>query len=633
MHRSKSMCGIAGIISKNGGTDHELLSKMCNRLALRGPDAEGYYVNQNIGLGHRRLSIIDLQTGDQPMRSADGSIVVVFNGEIYNFRQLREELILKDLEFHSTSDTEVLINGYLAYGIDEILCRMEGMFAFALHDTMHEKLFIARDKFGEKPLYYSENERAFWFASELKALPHEILESSLDPSGLNYFLTLTYIPAPYTIYKNVKKLEAGHYLVFDKEHFGDQVVYFDLAGFVKNLAPLNDFNEAKKLVHDSVNASVIERMVSDVPLGSFLSGGIDSSIVTALMARSSTEPINTFNIGFKEKSYDESHRAALMADAVKSNHSVQYLDYKDIVGLVDEIILHYDEPFGDSSSIPSYFVAKLASEKVKVVLTGDCADELFGGYEKYLGSYYAEKLNRLSLPVRSLLEKIIFKLPHNRFTNVILRKAKKVISNSGLSDFDLHYNMMSLGFNDHERSELLMPEWSYDIKPEIEAIYKSAPGKHPLERSQFTDIKLVLEGDMFVKTDRICMKNSLESRAPFIDTRIIETVFRIPPEFKIKGKNKKYILKEAFKDVLPRRTLRYRKKGFGVPIDYWFKNELKPELDRLLDKEFIEKQGIFKYHVIKQLLTEHLSGKENHKSKLWNLYVFQKWYLNIYSRV
>lgn len=627
------MCGIAGIITKNGEPDHEVLREMCNRLALRGPDAEGYYVNQNIGFGHRRLSIIDLQTGDQPMCSTDGSIVAIFNGEIYNFRDLREELILKGMEFHTTSDTEVLMNGYLSYGIDEILTRMEGMFAFALHDKTTQKLYIARDKFGEKPLYYSKNDKSFWFASELKAFPHEVLNSGLDPSGLNYFLTLTYIPAPYTIYKNVKKLEAGHYLVFSEEHFGTNVVYFDLAGFVKNLTPLNDFNEAKKIVYDSVSESVIKRMAADVPLGSFLSGGVDSSIVTALMAKSSTEPINTFNIGFKEKSYDESHRAALVANVVKSNHSVQYLDYKDVVGLVDDIILHYDEPFGDSSAIPSYFVAKLASEKVKVVLTGDCADELFGGYEKYLSSYYVEKLNRLPIAVKSLLGKAIFKLPHNRFTNVFLRKAKKVISNAGLNDFDLHYTMMSLGFKDSERTALLKPAWNYNIKPEIEAIYNSAPGKHPLERSQYTDIKLVLEGDMFVKTDRICMKNSLESRAPFIDTGIIEAVFRIPPEFKIKGKNKKYILKEAFRDELPRRTLQYRKKGFGVPIDYWFKNELKPELYRLLDKEYIEKQGIFNYHVIKQLLTEHFSGKENHKSKLWNLYVFQKWYLNNYSRV
>lgn len=621
------MCGIAGIISKKGEPDRELLSKMCEKLTLRGPDAGGLFINKSIGLGHRRLSIIDLQTGDQPMASVDGSIVVVFNGEIYNFRQLKEELVSKGFKFQTSSDTEVLINGYLAYGIEKILNRLEGMFAFALYDKRNESLFLARDKFGEKPLYYSETEKDFWFASELKAFPPEVRGRDIDAVGLNYFLTLTYIPAPYTIYRNVKKLPAGSYLVFDNNHFGQLVTYFSFADFVRNLEPLNDFEEAKKCLRNLLFQSVNDRMVSDVPLGVFLSGGIDSSIITAVMARCRKDPINTFTIGFREKSYDESHRAALVAKKVGSNHTVQYIDFREVVNLIDEIILHYDEPYGDSSAIPAYFVAKLAAEKVKVVLTGDSADELFGGYEKYLGSYYAVRFNRLPGILKSLIKYIILNLPHNRITNVILRKAKKVISNAELSDFDLHYSLMSLGFNDHERKRLLKPGWYYDIKPEVKKIYNEAPLLHPLEKSQFTDVKLVLEGDMFVKTDRICMKNSLESRAPFIDTNIIEMAFRIPPEFKINGKNKKYILKETFRDLLPGQTLKYRKKGFGIPIDYWFKNELRSDLEQLLNHEEIEKQGIFNYSVIRDLIEEHLTGKENHKSKLWNLYVLQKWYL------
>lgn len=621
------MCGIIGVIKKNSSPTKDELIEMCNKLKLRGPDSEGFFIYNNIGFGHRRLSIIDLHTGNQPMYSNDGRAIIVFNGEIYNFKIIREELISKGYVFNTCSDTEVLINGYLAYGIEGILNRIEGMFAFALYDKKNNKLFIARDKFGEKPLYYCETNDAFWFASELKAFPKEILGAVIDPVALNYFLTLTYIPAPYTIYKNVKKLKAGHYLVFDKDYFGKDKIYFDLALFVKNIEPLNDFKEAKRLICNLVSQSVKERMVSDVPLGVFLSGGIDSSIITALMAKNSKEPINTFTIGFNEKSYDESYRAELVAKKIGSNHTVHFLDFNDIVDIVDEIILHYDEPYGDSSALPSYFVAKLAAEKVKVVLTGDCADELFGGYEKYLGGFYAAKFNQLPGLVRLLAKKIIMNMPHNRLTNVFLRKAKKVIDNAGLSDFDLHYSLMSLGFHDNERKKLLRPEWYCDIKPEIESIYNQAPCKNPLEKSQFTDIKIVLEGDMFVKTDRVCMKNSLESRAPFIDTRIVETVFRIPPDFKIKGRNKKYILKETFKDLLPGETLRFRKKGFGIPIDYWFKNELKPELEKLLDKNFIDKQGIFSYSLINQLLKEHQSGMENHKSKLWNLFVFQKWYL------
>ncbi|HSV87902.1 MAG TPA: asparagine synthase (glutamine-hydrolyzing) [Bacteroidales bacterium] len=626
------MCGIAGIITQNEAADQQQLRKMCSRLMLRGPDGGGCFYHRNIALGHRRLSIIDLQTGDQPMHSVDGSVVVVFNGEIYNFAQLRHELLAKGLRFRTNSDTEVLINGYLAYGIDEILHRMEGMFAFALYDKKNEKLFIARDKFGEKPLYYSENSDAFWFASELKAFPPEVPGSVIDPVGLNYFFALTYIPAPYTIYKSVKKLEAGHYLAFENGGMSKPIPYFDLAVFAGNLPPVNDFEEAKKLVRDLLSRSVADRMISDVPLGAFLSGGIDSSIVVALMAKTAKSPINTFTIGFREKSYDESQRAALMAAKAGANHMVQYLDYKDVVDCVDEIILHYDEPFGDSSAIPSFFVAKLAAEQVKVVLTGDCADELFGGYEKYLASYYAAKFNRLPKPVKTIATKIIYNLPHNRLTNVFLRKAKKVINNADLSNFDLHYSMMALGFSDIERRSLLKNHWHFDVKPEIEKIYNAAPGTHPLEKSQFTDMKLVLEGDMFVKIDRGCMKNSLESRAPFMDTRIVETVFRIPPEFKIKGKNKKFILKEAFRDLLPNQTIGFRKKGFGVPIDYWLKNELRQELERLLSKDLIEKQGLFSYPYIEQLLLEHRTGRENHKSKLWNLYVFQKWYQNRFMK-
>jgi asparagine synthase (glutamine-hydrolysing) len=621
------MCGITGIIKYSGIIEKSEVKTMCDRLSLRGPDAEGFFINKNIGLGHRRLSIIDLETGDQPMFSADKSVVVVFNGEIYNFRELRNELEAKGYTFATTSDTEVLINGYLAFGLETILNRLEGMFAFALYDTKLEKLFVARDKFGEKPLYYSNNEESFTFASELKAFNPKLNTHEIDIKALNYFLTLTYIPAPYTIYKDIHKLKAGCYLTIDNQGVLSTNMYFELSSQISRLQPISNFVDAKKRVEETVTKSISSRMVSDVPLGAFLSGGIDSSIVAVIMSKLSEKPINTFTIGFHEKAYDESKRAELIAKHINSNHTVHFLDYKDVVNMVDEIILHYDEPFGDSSALPSYYVAKLAREKVKVVLTGDCADELFGGYEKYLGRYYADKFKKLPALLQTLVKKAVFNLPHNRLTNVILRKVKKVISNAEMSDFDLHYNLMSLGYNDKERSGLLNSMWYAEIKHEIEKIYNSYPGKTSLEKSQHADIKIVLEGDMFVKTDRVCMKNSLESRAPFIDSNIIDTVFRIPSDFKIKGRNKKYILKETFRHLLPAETLSYRKKGFGVPVDYWFKNELKGELEALIDRELIEKQGIFNYSNVKRLFDEHQSGKENHKSKLWNLYVFQKWYL------
>jgi len=620
------MCGIAGILNKNSVVDTNILREMCDRLTLRGPDAEGFYVDRKLGLCHRRLSVIDLETGDQPMFSPDGSVVIVFNGEIYNFKQLRDELSILGFVFNTQSDTEVLINGYLAYGLDSILKRIEGMFSFGLYDKKQQKLIIGRDKFGEKPLYYIINDNEIKFASEIKAFNPRLDTFHIDNIALNYFLALTYIPAPYTIYKEIKKLEAGHYLIIDNEFNIRHSRYFSLEHDIVKHPGFSSFNKAKEYIRKSVVESVKHRMVSDVPIGVFLSGGIDSSIIATVMSKLSDQPVNTFTIGFKEKTYDESHRAQRVAEAINSNHTVKYLDYKDVVSMIDDVILSYDEPFGDSSAIPSYFVAKLASEKVKVVLTGDCGDELFGGYEKYLIHYYAHKYNSLPKLLRDLIRVLVSVVPHNRLTNGALRKIKKVLVNSASSEFDMHYNLMSLGFTDSERGKLLDPKWYYNIKPEIEQIYQSSSFNTILEKSQYTDIRIVLEGDMFVKTDRISMKNSLETRAPFIDTNILNAVFNIPANFKIKGGNKKYILKEAFREYLPARTLKYGKKGFGVPVGYWFRSELKDQLEELLDPELIRKQGIFNYSVIKRLCDEHQLGKED-KSKLWNLFVFQKWYL------
>lgn len=622
------MCGIVGIVNYKNGSDFATLKAMCGKLASRGPDDEGYFQSGLIGLGHRRLSIIDITNGHQPMKSADKSVVIVYNGEIYNFQELRSELQAYGYRFTTNSDTEVLINGYLAWGIEKILNKVEGMFAFALYDILKNEFFLARDKFGEKPVYYSYTPDEFIFASELKAFEPNLNKYSLDKKALNYFLTLTYIPAPYSIYQEIKKLEAGHYIIIKGNNPPHKVKYWDFKKFLEQIEPITNFTEAKRKVRDLVTQSVKERMISDVPLGAFLSGGIDSSIVSSLLSHLSAEPVNTFTIGFKEKTYDESKRAKLLAQSINSNHNLQILDYKDIVKHVEEIIQHFDEPFGDSSALPSFFVAKLAAKSVRVVLTGDCSDEVFGGYEKYLGSFYSNKLNQLPLPARSALKWVVGHIPHNRITNVWLRKFKKVIDSAGMESFDLHYHLMSLGFKDEERRDLLINENYTDIKKEVAEIYHQFDGLSPLAQSQATDIKIVLEGDMFVKVDRVCMKNSIESRSPFIDSKVLALAMSLPDEFKIKGRNTKYILKEAFSDILPKKTLNFRKKGFGVPLEYWFKNELKSDLEGLINFEFIKKQGIFNYAYVKRLFDEHQSGKDNHKSKLWNLYVFQKWYKN-----
>lgn len=622
------MCGIVGIVKNQEQVSKNELKSICDKLISRGPDAEGYFIEKGIGFGHRRLSVIDLETGSQPMTSTDGNIVIVFNGEIYNFLEIKKDLIKEGFTFCTTSDTEVLIIAYQSYGLHGLLQKIEGMYAFALFDKSKDLLYIVRDKFGEKPLYYYAQEDQFVFTSELKGIEDLLQTKSIDHDALNLFLSLTYIPAPFTIYKGVKKLEAGHYITLQPNGNFSIHKYYDLLERIKNVAPLTDLKKAKKQVKDLLYRSVKQRMVADVPIGAFLSGGIDSSIITAIMAELSDNPINTFSIGFIEKDYDESNRSKLIADKVQSNHTVHFLDYKDVVNIVDDVILNYDEPFGDSSAIPSYYVAKLAREKVTVVLTGDCADELFGGYEKYLGLWYAEKFKKLPKSLFSLFKFLINNLPHNKINNSILRRAKKVLNNANLSGFDLHYNLMCLGFNDTERSSLLTHENYKEIKYHIKRHYKSFKSVNDLDKGFYTDLKIVLEGDMLPKIDRVCMKNSLEARVPFLDSSLVEAVYNMPTEYKIQGNKKKYILKETFKYLLPKETIKYRKKGFGVPIDYWFQNQLKTELEKLLKQSFIEEQGIFKYSEIEKLVNEHMSGKENHKGKLWNLFVFQKWYIN-----
>jgi asparagine synthase (glutamine-hydrolysing) len=622
------MCGIAGIINKHQKNVKAELTFMTDRLSSRGPDDQGFFMDSNVNLGHRRLSIIDLSSGHQPMFSEDESVVIVFNGEIYNYRSLRDELIRSGHSFRTESDTEVIIKGYEVYGIRGIIERLEGMFAFALFDRKSKTVFIVRDRFGEKPLYYLHNENGFYFASELKALIPFLQDSVIDKEALNLYLTLTYIPAPFTIYKNIKKLPAGSFLKIEPGDVSINIEeYYSLKTVIQLGKGYDSYEAAKKDLRDLMFHSVNERMISDVPLGAFLSGGIDSSIVSAIMSRQSCHPINTFSIGFKEKSYDESERAALVAKHINSNHTLHIIDHNDLLKIADDVVDYFDEPFGDSSSLPSFMVAKKAREKVTVVLTGDCADELFGGYEKYLGHYYAKKYKALPSVIRSLLKLIISSIPHSSKTNHFLRKVKKILTNADLNPFDLHYNLMSLGFNDNERGAILRQPFHTEIKPFIKKLYDSIPaGKDLMDKGFYTDVMTVLEGDMLAKVDRMCMANSLEARVPFLDSKIVTASFRMPVNYKIQGTSKKKILKDTFKYLLPKEVFKFSKKGFGVPIALWFRNELKNEIEQALERSRLEEQEIFDANEVQKMLTEHITGKENHASKLWCLYVFQKWY-------
>lgn len=621
------MCGIIGAyINKSNDLNVEKFNIIRDKLSYRGPDTGGTFNHENIFLGHRRLSIIDLDTGNQPMFDAKGETSIVFNGEIYNFLTIKKELKTLGVVFKTNSDTEVILEGYLAWGLEGCLKRLEGMYAFSIWDNQKKKLFVVRDKFGEKPLYYSKDENGFYFASELKAVVPFLDEVKISKKALNLFFGLTYIPEPFSIYDNIFKLEAGYYLEVSENEF-NKVQYFDLLGKINKTSSVIDYSEAKNKLRDMLFESVKCRMVSDVPLGAFLSGGIDSSIISAIMSKVSSNPINTFSIGFREKEYDESERAELVAKHIKSKHHLYYVDHNDLLEVVDKTLTYFDEPFGDSSAIPSMLVSKKAGEKVKVVLTGDCADELFGGYEKYLAKSYSEKYNSFPGPIRKSFESIIKVIPHNNLTNHKLRKIKKVVKSANLTPENRYLNMCSLGFNSDEKYNLLNSDYQENVQGQILKYFNEADGDE-LSKTFYSDIKLVLEGDMLPKVDRTCMINSLEARAPFLDSSIVEFSLNLPHDYKILGTNKKRILKDTFSDLLPKETMSFSKKGFGIPIRIWFQKELKEELLSLLSEDFLISQNIFNITYVNKIVEEHMSNKENHSSKLWQLFVFQKWYKN-----
>lgn len=625
------MCAISGIIDFVNPVNDQELEKINDTMELRGPDDYGVFIDNHVGLGHRRLSIIDVESGHQPMSIENGEYTIVYNGETYNFQEIRDDLKKKGVVFATQSDTEVILWAYKLWGIEGCINHFDGMFAFAIYDKKVQKVYLVRDRFGEKPLYYQYENKKLMFASELKAFQPNAKKFQIDKTALNLFMSLSYIPAPYTIYQGIRKMKAGHYFEIDisKGYYKD-CEYYDVVNEITE--PIADLQGAKNTIQNLLEDSIKKRMVSDVPIGAFLSGGIDSSIVCCLMNKLSDKPINTFSIGYKEKDYDETERANLVVNHIKSNHTQYTLDYKDVLDILDDIILYYDEPYGDSSAIPSYYVAKLAKEKVQVVLTGDCADELFGGYEKYLAEYYVNKYKSYPKVLRGIFEYLIDKCPITPRTNSFLRKAKKVIRNSQESGFDLYYNMMCLGFSDVLRGKLLKEETYTDIKSIYKEMWDAIPSTYSyLQKEQLMDSKGVLEGDMFTKMDRACMHVSLENRAPFIDKRIYHFALNLDDNLKIRDNNKKYLLKEAFKDILPEETLTFRKSGFGVPVDYWFRNELKNELQSLLSKDFIEKQGLFNYDFISKMFDDHVNSRENYKFQLWNLFVFQKWYTKIYQ--
>lgn len=632
------MCGINGFITTNPSKVENLLAEiqqMNDLIIHRGPDDDGMFAEvqktYGLALGMRRLSIIDLSSGKQPIHSANKQLTIVFNGEIYNYQVLRNTLLAKGVHFETQSDTEVILKLYELEG-EESFKKLDGMFAFSIYDKKKNKVFIARDFFGEKPLYYTTYKDRFIWASELKSVIKMVkTKPTISMKGLNLYFRLTYVPAPYTIYENIYKLEANHYLVYDLA--SHQYTTHPIEKAPEPHKSELSFENAKIKTKELVTESVESRSVSDVPIGTFLSGGVDSSIVSLCLAQMSSNKINTFSIGFKKKSFDESDRSRLVAKQINSKHHEFIIGEEDLTHNIEEILLNFDEPFADSSALPTFLVSKKTSEHVKVALTGDGGDEVFGGYNKY----YAGKINkRYTTIVPKGVHTFIIKnmevlLRDKEDTRGRKYQIKKMLNS--ISYENQHYwDIISLANQENELVKLLQKDTFLNNIFEGYKEKLSITTPNSLTDYRAIDKLVSLEGDMLVKVDRTSMLNSLECRAPFLNKKIWSFTNSLPEKFLMNAWDKKHILKEAFKDDFPKDFLNLQKKGFGVPVGDWLKSSLKKELESYIHESFLRKQNLFNIPYTQKLVNDHITGKKDSAFSIWAYYCFQKWYTNNYDQ-
>lgn len=631
------MCGINGFISRINTTPQNLsaeIQKMNKTIIHRGPDDNGVFTETsedfNIAMGMRRLAIIDLHSGKQPIFSEDKQIVIVFNGEIYNYLELKKNLINNGVYFKTNSDTEVILKLYETEGTTSFH-KLDGMFAFSIYDKRINKLFIARDFFGEKPLYYTQIGQKFIWASELKSLIKNMnSKPRISTIGLNHYLRLTYIPAPHTIYQNIFKLEANHYLEYDIASY--KYLISSIENEFERERSNIDFNSAKKKTEELVRESVESRSISDVPIGTFLSGGVDSSVVSLCLAQMKGERINTFSIGFKKSSFDETDKSQLVAKQINSKHHEFIIDEEDLKHNIHEILLNFDEPFSDSAALPTYLVAKKTSAHVKVALTGDGGDEVFGGYNKY---YVGKINNRYTGIVPKAVHNIILSGISPLLTTKDDKRGRKFKAKKMLNTINYegnyYWDIISLANTEAQLKLLLKPEL---FKEDIFEEYKkkleiSKPSS--LTDYRFIDKLISLEGGMLAKVDRTSMMSSIECRAPFLNKKLWTFANSLPESYLMKNWNKKYILKEAFKHEFPDDFLEKSKQGFGSPVGDWLRSGLRKEMESYIEISFLRTQDIFNINHITNLVEDHLSGKRDSTYSVWAYYCFQKWYCNIYK--
>lgn len=633
------MCGIAGICQVDASPltpeAGQWVKAMTDRMSHRGPDGEGQWSKGPVCLGHRRLSIIDLSGGGQPMHSADGQMTVTFNGEIYNYAELKEQLTALGGQFQTSSDTEVILEGYRIWGPD-CLARFDGMFAFALWDNQQRRLFCARDRFGKKPFFYTVQHGRLYFASELTGIEQlRHLSLTMNPQAVMRYLAYEYVPTPHSVYTEVQSLPPSHMLLLQDGNLSISR-YWDMP--MPDESDKRSDSELCEELRFLLSRAVRRRMVSDVPLGVFLSGGIDSSIVAGLMARQSSTAIKTFSIGFSEASYDESRYARIVAKAFATDHHERVLSAEECADTLPGIISRMDVPMADASVAPTWLLSGVTREKVTVALGGDGADELWAGYEHYIGFKVAQWYNAAPSALRKgIIEPLAQLLPSSAgYINprlavaTFLRAAhapawQRVQTMLTAFTPDMQESVLDTAFK-AQQPGFLAPEVLFAPTREHYEHWQPQNAATPLARAFHVYARQFMLDDILVKVDRCSMLHSLEVRAPFLDKDAAEFAARLPVSRKLHGFKRKWLLKKAFAELLPDEILYRNKRGFQIPVAQWLRGRMRPLMEDLLSESTLKAQGIFNYQAVRALMDEHVSGRADLRKPLWTLLVFQLWW-------
>jgi asparagine synthase (glutamine-hydrolysing) len=622
------MCGIVGFINRDGAAvDREILGRMNHAIEHRGPDEDGFYVNENVGLAMRRLSIIDLASGQQPIHNSDKSKWIVYNGEIYNYRYLREQLDNLGHRFYTNSDTEAIIHLYDEYG-EDCVQHLRGMFAFAIWDEKDKSLFLARDRVGKKPLLYSHQPNGgLIFGSEFQALlKHPSISREVDHSAIDSYLSYLCIPAPQTAFKQIRKLEPGHWMKWKAGSI--ETKRYWLPDFSKKIKISEEeaIEETTRILRESTKL----RLISEVPLGAFLSGGVDSSTVVALMAQESSSPVKTFSIGFEEQDFSELKYAKRVADYIGAEYN-EFIVKPNALEVLPTLVRHYGEPYADSSAVPTYYVSRETRKYVTVALNGDGGDESFAGYERHAAMLIAERYKRIPAFLRkAFIEWPINSIPTSELKRSRVRDVKRFLRAAGMERDERYFGWMST-FRTENKADIYTDEFARNSNghrafDHMGRWFQTTNGSGQLDAILLNDLMTYLPNDLLVKVDIASMANCLEARSPFLDHKVIEFAASLPEKLKLRRFNTKRLLKKVAARLVPPEVVYRRKMGFGVPVGKWFRNEMKDFLRQALLSERSLHRGIIKPEKITKYVMEHINGEKDHAFQLWTLLMLELWF-------